>query len=198
MPRVALITGITGQDGYYLARYLSAKGYLVYGVVHAGDPKYTQLLRQQLPFVKFMYGDLTNRDSLHTACEMSQPDEVYNLAGQSRVDLSFDLPELTRDVNEVGVLRFLSVIRQVKPTARFYQASSGEIFGPTEGHAHCEASNYNPYSPYAASKLAAHQAVVEQRSTHRIFACSGICFNHESPEGAPHLSRERSRGPRPE
>jgi GDPmannose 4,6-dehydratase len=179
VPENALITGVSGQDGYYLAHLLRAKRYNVFGLVHENDPR-RSMLKNSLPFVRLIRGNLADFDSLVAACEASRPAEVYNLASQSRVDLSFNEPELTWDITGKGVLRLLTAVHRVAPRARFYQASSSEMFGPSHGNAHNETSSFDPWSPYAEAKVFAHESVRHFRESGGHFACSGICFNHES------------------
>lgn len=177
----ALITGITGQDGSYLAELLLKKGYTVYGVIQrqATDP--FDNIRHLLGEVNIMPGDLSDSASLLRAVTTAQPDEVYNLAAQSFVKSSFDLPEMTGDVTGVGVTRLLEAIRTVKPDTRFYQASSSEMFGKVQETPQKETTPFYPRSPYGVAKVYGHYITVNYRESYGLFACSGILFNHESP-----------------
>lgn len=181
MSKSALITGITGQDGSYLAERLLQKGYQVYGVVQrqATDP--FDNIRHLLGDIAIMPGDLSDSASLLRAVAAAQPDEVYNLAAQSFVKSSFDLPEMTGDVTGVGVTRLLEAIRTVKPDARFYQASSSEMFGKVHETPQTETTPFHPRSPYGVAKAYGHYITVNYREGYHLFACSGILFNHESP-----------------
>ncbi len=181
MAKSALITGITGQDGSYLAELLLSKGYTVFGMVQrqATDP--FENIRHLLDQVTIVTGDLSDTSSLLRAVDQSQPDEVYNLAAQSFVKSSFDLPDMTGDVTGVGVTRMLEAIRTVKPAARFYQASSSEMFGKVLETPQKETTPFYPRSPYGVAKVYGHFITVNYRESYDMFACSGILFNHESP-----------------
>lgn len=181
MAKKALITGITGQDGSYLAELLLAKGYEVNGIVqrHATDPY--ENIRHLLGDIQILMGDLSDSSSLVRAIKQTQPDEVYNLAAQSFVKASWDLPELTGDVTGVGVTRMLEAIRNVKPDARFYQASSSEMFGKVLQAPQTETTPFYPRSPYGVAKTYGHWITVNYRESYNLFAVSGILFNHESP-----------------
>lgn len=181
MAKRALITGITGQDGSYLAEFLLDKGYEVFGLVqrHATDPY--ENMSHLLERVRILTGDLGDSGSLLRAVETSQPDEVYNLGAQSFVKASWDLAELTGDVTGVGVTRLLEAIRAVKPDAKFYQASSSEMFGKVREVPQTELTPFHPRSPYGVAKVYGHYITVNYRESYGMFACSGILFNHESP-----------------
>ena len=176
----ALITGITGQDGSYLAELLIAKGYNVYGlmrrksVVDYGNSNHIK------DKINYIYGDMTDFVSLINAIKISNPDEVYNLAAQSFVTTSFEQPILTTDINAVGVTNLLDAIKTIKPTAKFYQASTSEMFGGIKETPQNEDTNFYPRSPYGVSKLYAHWITKNYRESYKMFACSGILFNHES------------------
>ncbi len=187
----ALISGITGQDGSFLAELLLAKGYEVHGIVRRASTLNTNRLDSiyldpHEPDVKLHlhYGDVTDGASLRHIMEKAQPDEVYNLAAQSHVRVSFDQAEYTADVVATGTLRFLEVLRDyVSPSGkqvRFYQAGSSEMFGATNPP-QSETSAFYPRSPYAVSKVAAHGYAVNYREAYGLFICNGILFNHESP-----------------
>lgn len=176
----ALITGITGQDGSYLAELLLEKGYEVYGIwrrkstVDYGNAKH---LKDK---VKLIYADLTDLASLMDAVKESNPDEVYNLAAQSFVATSWDTPVGTAEIDAIGVLNMLEAIRKVKPDARFYQASTSEMFGKVQEIPQKETTPFYPRSPYGVAKLYGHWITKNYRESYNMFACSGILFNHES------------------
>ncbi len=183
----ALITGITGQDGSYLAELLLAKGYEVHGLVRRSSTfnrARIDHLRSDRRYAKrffLHYGDLSDADSLHEAVRRTQPQEVYNLAAQSHVGISFRQPTYTADVVALGTLRLLEAVRQLAPDARFYQASSSELFGKAKEVPQNEKTPFHPRSPYAVAKLFAFWATVNYREAYDLFACNGILFNHESP-----------------
>lgn len=181
MSKKALITGITGQDGPYLTELLLDKGYEVYGMVprFATDPY--ENMQQLLPRVKIFTGDLGDSSSLVRIMQTVQPDEVYNLGAQTFVKASWELPELTADITGVGVVRLLEAIRNCCPTARFYQASSSEMFGKAVETPQSETTPFYPRSPYGVAKVYGHWITVNYRESYNLFACSGILFNHESP-----------------
>ena len=177
----ALVTGITGQDGSYLAELLIEKGYEVWGVVRrASTENATRIahLRDRLTLVQ---ADLLDQRSLIDAVERAQPDEVYNLAAMTFVPTSWQQPVLTAEFDALGVVRILEAIRQVRPTARFYQASSSEMFGRVREVPQSEATPFYPRSPYGVAKVYGHHITVNYRESYGLFACSGILFNHESP-----------------
>lgn len=179
----ALITGITGQDGAYLARFLIAKGYHVHGVIARRGTDTLWRLRELrvLDDVEIIDADLIDLSSLVRALEKTKAEEVYNLAAQSFVATSWDQPLLTADVTAVGTLRMLEAVRIVNPKARFYQASTSEMFGKVQQSVQDEQTPFYPRSPYAFSKLFAHWSTVNYRESFKIHASSGILFNHESP-----------------
>ncbi|MEX1111866.1 MAG: GDP-mannose 4,6-dehydratase [Candidatus Andersenbacteria bacterium] len=181
MSKRALITGITGQDGSYLAELLLEKGYKVYGLVQRSATNPFENIEHLLDKVEILTGDLSDSGSLFRAVEASDPDEVYNLAAQSFVKASWDIPELTGDHTAVGVVRVLEAVRHVKPTARFYQASSSEMFGKVVETPQKETTPFYPRSPYGVAKAYGHWATVNYRESYDMYACSGILFNHESP-----------------
>jgi GDPmannose 4,6-dehydratase len=188
MSKRALITGITGQDGSYLAELLLDKGYEVYGLVRRSSsinrPRIDHLTRvegESAGRIKLLYGDMNDSISLGRVVRDVQPDEVYNLAGQSHVRVSFEMPEHTADIDAVGALRLLEVIRDLKPGARYYQASSSELFGNTEISPQNEWTPFKPRSPYAVSKLFAYWMTINYREAYNLYAVNGILFNHESP-----------------
>src|SRR5436305_1485622 len=189
MSKRALITGITGQDGSYLAELLLEKGYEIYGLVRRSSsinrPRIDHLTRagggEGVRKIKLLYGDMNDSTSLNRVVRDVQPDEVYNLAGQSHVRVSFEMPEHTADIDALGALRLLEVIREIKPDARFYQASSSELFGNTEISPQNELTPFQPRSPYAVSKLFAYWMAVNYREAYGLYTVNGILFNHESP-----------------
>jgi GDPmannose 4,6-dehydratase len=176
----ALITGITGQDGSYLAELLLEKGYEVYGLVRRKsklDYGNVEHLKDQLELI---YGDMTDLASLTTALGKAQADEVYNLAAQSFVATSWEQPIITANIDALGVVNILEAIRIVKPTARFYQASTSEMFGLVQETPQTENTPFYPRSPYGVAKLYGHWITRNYRESYGMFACSGILFNHES------------------
>jgi GDPmannose 4,6-dehydratase len=194
MPR-ALITGITGQDGQFLAELLHGKGYQVFGLIKGQNNPKGDLVQTELPFVELVPGDLQDLPSLVGALEHTQPNEVYNLAGISFVALSFRQPELTANVTGLGVLRMLEAIRMVggvqSNPIRFYQASSSEMFGKVRETPQTEQTAFHPRSPYGAAKVFGHHITVNYRESYGLFACSGILFNHESERrGLEFVSRK--------
>jgi GDPmannose 4,6-dehydratase len=199
-PRRALITGITGQDGSYLAELLLQKGYEVHGLVRRTSQFTTQRLDHiyrdphEASRLRLHYGDLLDASSLRLVLERTQPDEVYHLAAQSHVRVSFDLPVFTADAVAMGTLRLLEAIRDVAPKRiRFYQAGSSEMFGAAPPPQD-ERTAFRPRSPYAVGKVFAHHATVNYREAYGIFAVNGILFNHESPRrGETFVTRKVTR-----
>ena len=181
MDKRALITGITGQDGSYLAELLLGKGYEVYGVVRRSSSERCDRIEHVLDRLRLVQGDLTDQSSLDEAVRTIQPDEVYNLAAQSFVPTSWNQPVLTAEVTALGVMRILEAIRKYKPDAKFYQASSSEMFGKVRETPQNERTPFYPRSPYGVSKVYGHMITVNYRESYNLFACSGILFNHESP-----------------
>ncbi len=184
MPR-ALVTGITGQDGRYLAQLLVEKGYDVVGMVRGQANPKIQMVQEETPGLELVEGDLQDLSSLIGVVEQVQPDEVYNLGAISFVALSFRQPELTADITGLGVLRMLEAIRVVggsrENTIRFYQASSSEMFGKVRETPQTERTPFHPRSPYGAAKVFGHYTTINYREAYGLYAASGICFNHESP-----------------
>jgi GDPmannose 4,6-dehydratase len=181
MPRKALITGITGQDGSYLAEFLLDKGYTVYGLVRRSSTINFERIAHLQDKIELIPGDLLDQSSLLAALNKSEPDEVYNLAAQSFVPTSWSQPVLTGEFTALGVTRILEAIRVVNPVIRFYQASSSEMFGMAEESPQNERTRFYPRSPYGVAKLYGHWITVNARESYNLFACSGILFNHESP-----------------
>ncbi|MFN2615403.1 MAG: GDP-mannose 4,6-dehydratase [Actinomycetota bacterium] len=177
----ALVTGITGQDGLYLAEFLVDKGYQVYGLIRGQANPKRRVVEDAIPQVELVEGDLSDMASLIAALEWCQPDEVYNLGAISFVKLSFSQPELTGDITGLGALRMLEAIRIVNKQIRFYQASSSEMFGKVREVPQNELTPFHPRSPYGVAKVYAHHMTVNYRESYDLYACSGICFNHESP-----------------
>ena len=203
MAKTALITGITGQDGSYLAELLLGKGYEVHGVVrrsstmNRGRIDHLQHSNPSHPEgSKFVlhYGDMTDSGGLNRLVKTVRPDEIYNLAAQSHVAISFDQPEYTGDADGLGTTRLLEAIRTMGLPTRFYQASTSEMFGLSPAP-QSETTPFHPRSPYAVAKLYAHWMTVNYREAHELFACSGILFNHESPRrGENFVTRKVTRG----
>jgi GDPmannose 4,6-dehydratase len=187
----AFITGITGQDGSYLAEFLLGKGYGVYGMVRRASFQRFDRIEHILDRVEIIEGDLTDQSSLDDAIKTIAPTEVYNLASQSFVPTSWNQPVLTADVTGTGVTRMLEAIRKHKPDSKFYQASTSEMFGKVRETPQNETTPFYPRSPYGVAKIYAHWITINYRESYNIFACSGICFNHESPRrGLEFISRK--------
>jgi len=181
MTRTALITGITGQDGSYLAELLLEKGYDVYGLIRRLSTPNVSRIEGIVDRVILLEGDMTDQSSLNIAVQTAMPDEVYNLAAQSFVATSWNQPVLTGDVTGLGAVRMLEAVRHFSPDARFYQASSSEMFGMADQSPQNEHTPFHPRSPYAVAKVYAYHATVNYRESYGLFCCNGICFNHESP-----------------
>ncbi len=202
--KVALITGITGQDGSYLAEFLLEKGYIVHGVKRRASSFNTQRVDHiyQDPHIenarfKLHYGDLTDTSNLVRLIQETQPDEIYNLGAQSHVAVSFESPEYTADVDAIGTLRILEAIRilGLEKKTRFYQASTSELYGLVQEIPQKETTPFYPRSPYAVAKLYAYWITVNYREAYGIYACNGILFNHESPRrGETFVTRKITRG----
>ena len=184
MAKTALITGVTGQDGSYLSEFLLEKGYEVHGVIRRSSVDFRERIAhlEGNPHFYLHYGDLGDSMSMLQVISKVRPDEIYNLAAQSHVQVSFDVPEFTADVDAVGVLRVLEAVRLcgLKDTCRIYQASTSELFGKVEEVPQRETTPFHPYSPYAVAKQYGYWIVKEYREAYGMFACSGILFNHES------------------
>ncbi len=202
--KVALITGITGQDGAYLVRLLLKKNYRVFGIKRRSSLFNTQRIDDLYKDPKIhktnfilLHGDILDSSNVMNIVQKTQPDEIYNLAAQSHVEVSFHQPEYTANVNGLGTLRLLEAIRTLRLSkkTRFYQASTSEMFGGYQLKAFIEKSMFNPKSPYAASKLFSYWITKIYREAYGIFACNGILFNHESPmRGETFVSRKITRG----
>jgi GDPmannose 4,6-dehydratase len=193
--KTALITGINGQDGSYLAEHLLEEGYKVYGLVRRASARSFQRLSHLLERIELVAGDLLDQTSLITALREVEPAEVYNLAAQSFVPASFSQPVLTGEFNGLGVTRLLDAIRMVNPHIRFYQASSSEMFGNVDTSPQDELTKFQPRSPYGVAKLYGHWITVNFRESYGMYAASGILFNHESPRrGAEFVTRKVTLG----
>lgn len=198
----ALITGITGQDGSYLAEFLLNKGYEVHGVVRRSSSINTNRIDHLInndgtgnPNFFLHFGDLSDSGNLSKLIYKIEPNEVYNLGAQSHVKVSFDVPEFTSDVNALGTLRLLECIKEVDANIKFYQASSSELFGKVQEIPQNEKTPFYPRSPYAAAKLYAYWITVNYREAYNLFACNGILFNHESPRrGENFVTRKITKG----
>lgn len=182
--KTALITGVTGQDGSYLSEFLLSKGYAVHGLIRRSSVDYRERIAHLEGREGFHlhYGDLGDSMSLVKVVEAVRPEEIYNLAAQSHVQVSFDSPEFTADVDATGVLRVLEAVRacHLEKTCRIYQASTSELYGKVEEVPQNENTPFHPYSPYAVAKLYGYWIVKEYREAYNMFCCSGILFNHES------------------
>jgi len=197
----ALLTGITGQDGSYLAELLLEKGYEVHGIIRKSSSFNTGRIdhlynnHEILGKTLFLYyGDLVDISSLNRLLEKIQPDEIYNLAAQSHVKVSFDIPDYTAQVDALGALRFLDAIRETDVKSRFYQASTSELFGKVQEIPQSEKTPFYPRSPYGVAKLFAYWTIVNYREAYNLFACNGILFNHESPRrGETFVTRKITR-----
>jgi len=195
MEKRALITGITGQDGSYLAEFLLEKGYKVFGLVRRSSTVNFERLVHLQDKIELLPGDLLDQNSLISALQQCEPQEVYNLASQSFVPTSWNQPVLTGEFTALGVTRMLEAIRLVNSKARFYQASSSEMFGMVRETPQSENTQFYPRSPYGVAKLYGHWITVNYRESYGLFACSGILFNHESPRrGLEFVTRKVSYG----
>jgi GDPmannose 4,6-dehydratase len=202
--KVALITGITGQDGSYLAEFLLEKGYMVHGIKRRASSLNTQRVDHiyqdqhiENAHFKLHYGDLSDASNLIRIVQETQPDEIYNLGAQSHVAVSFESPEYTADVNAIGTLRLLEAIRilGLEKKTRFYQASTSELYGLVQEIPQKETTPFYPRSPYAAAKMYGYWITVNYREAYGMYACNGILFNHESPRrGETFVTRKITRG----
>jgi GDPmannose 4,6-dehydratase len=194
-PRSALITGITGQDGSHLAEFLLEKGYEVHGMVRRSSTEAFQRLQGFRDDVTLHSGDLLDQRSLVDVLRESEPDEIYNLAAMSFVAASWSQPVLTAEFTATGVTRMLEAVREVRPGARFYQASSSEMFGKVQEVPQSETTPFYPRSPYGVAKCYAHFITVNYRESYDLFACSGILFNHEGERrGLEFVTRKVTHG----
>jgi len=195
MSKKALITGITGQDGSYLSEFLLDKGYEVYGMVRRASLDRFDRIDHIKDRIHLVQGDLTDQSSLDEAVKEIKPEEIYNLAAQSFVPTSWNQPTLTGEVTGMGTTRILEAVRKIKPDARFYQASSSEMFGKVREVPQTELTPFHPRSPYGVAKVYGHFITVNYRESYNIFACSGILFNHESPRrGLEFVTRKITHG----
>ncbi len=195
MAKKALITGLTGQDGSYLAELLLNKGYEVYGLVRRSSSSSFGRISHFADQVHIISGDLLDQFSLMDAIDQAQPDEIYNLASQSYVPLSWTQPALTAEYTAIGVSRLLEAIRRCKPDTRFYQASSSEVFGQPDESPQTERTAFRPRNPYGVAKAYAHWMTINYRQKYNLYACCGITYTHESPRrGAEFVFRKITRG----
>ena len=201
MAKTALVSGITGQDGSFLAEVLLEKGYDVYGIIRRSSSFNTDRIdhlyqdpHEKGTRLRLMYGDLNDSSSLNTILRQVQPDEIYNLGAQSHVRVSFDIPEYTAEVTGLGTVRLLEAIREIGMSPKFYQASSSELFGKVREVPQSEKTPFHPRSPYACAKAYAYHITVNYRESYGMFACNGILFNHESERrGETFVSRKITR-----
>ena len=178
----AFITGLTGQDGSYLAEFLLKKGYEVHGILRRASVFNTERIEHIFKDINTYHSDLTDSSSINRLIEKIRPDEIYNLGAQSHVKVSFDVPEYTAETDGIGTLRILDAIRETQINTKFYQASTSEMFGGLPDTVpQSEKTPFHPRSPYGAAKLYSHWITVNYREAYNLFACSGILFNHESP-----------------
>ena len=198
--KISLITGITGQDGSYLAEILLEKGYEVHGIIRRSSSFNTGRIDHIINDEKykdrffFHHGDVTDASNLNRLLEKIQPDEIYNLAAQSHVQVSFEIPDYTAQVDALGTLRFLDAIRETHIKTKFYQASTSELFGKVREIPQTENTPFYPRSPYGVAKLYAYWIIVNYREAYDLFACNGILFNHESPRrGETFVTRKITR-----
>ena len=196
----ALITGITGQDGSYLTELLLEKGYEVHGIIRRSSSFNTGRIDHIINDEKykdqffFHHGDVTDSSNINRLLEKIEPDEIYNLAAQSHVKVSFEIPDYTAQVDALGTLRFLDAIRETRIKTKFYQASTSELFGKVQETPQTEKTPFYPRSPYAVAKLYAFWIIVNYREAYDLFACNGILFNHESPRrGETFVTRKITR-----
>lgn len=202
MKKVALITGITGQDGSYLAELLLEKGYIVHGIIRRSSSFNTgridgifQDIHKSNPQLLLHFGDVADASNMSRLIEKIRPDEIYHLAAQSHVRVSFDIPEYTADVTGLGTLRILDAIRESGIKTKFYQASSSEMFGMVQHIPQTEETPFYPRSPYGVAKLYAYWITRNYRESYNLFACNGILFNHESPRrGNTFVTKKVTRG----
>lgn len=192
---IALITGIGGQDGSYLAELLLAKGYKVHGIVRRASQDNLGLIEHLKGQITLHHGDLANGIVIEDIIRKVMPDEVYNLGAQSHVGISFEVPEYTADVVGMGALRILEALRRLKPQCKYYQASTSEMFGKVHETPQKETTPFYPRSPYGVAKLFAHWMAKNYRESFNMFCCSGILFNHESPRrGKEFVTRKITHG----
>jgi GDPmannose 4,6-dehydratase len=200
MRKIALITGITGQDGSYLAELLLEKDYEVHGIIRRSSSFNTGRINHIINDKKykdrffFHHGDVTDASNLNRLLENIQPNEIYNLAAQSHVQVSFEIPDYTAQVDALGTLRFLDAIRETHLDTKFYQASTSELYGKVQEIPQTEKTSFYPRSPYGVAKLYGYWIIVNYREAYNLFACNGILFNHESPRrGETFVTRKITR-----
>ena len=200
MIKKALITGVTGQDGSYLAELLLEKGYEVHGIIRRSSSFNTGRIDHIINDEKyndrffFHHGDVTDASNLNRILEKIHPDEIYNLAAQSHVQVSFEIPDYTAQVDALGTLRFLDAIRETQLDTKFYQASTSELYGKVQEMPQTEKTPFYPRSPYGVAKLYGYWIIVNYREAYDLFACNGILFNHESPRrGETFVTRKITR-----
>lgn len=200
MKNKALITGVTGQDGSYLAEFLLEKDYEVHGIIRRSSSFNTGRIdhiinnEKYIDKFHFHHGDVTDASNLNRLLETIQPSEIYNLAAQSHVKVSFDIPDYTAQVDALGTLRFLDAIRETRLETKFYQASTSELFGKVQEVPQTETTPFYPRSPYGVAKLYAYWIIINYREAYNLFACNGILFNHESPRrGETFVTRKITR-----
>tara|TARA_X000000368_G_scaffold415073_1_gene406149 strand:- start:3281 stop:4321 length:1041 start_codon:yes stop_codon:yes gene_type:complete len=200
MSKIALITGVTGQDGSYLAELLLQKGYQVHGIIRRSSSFNTgridHIINNEEYKDKFFFhhGDVTDASNLNRILEKLRPDEIYNLAAQSHVQVSFEIPDYTAQVDALGTLRFLDAIRETQLNTKFYQASTSELYGKVQETPQKETTPFYPRSPYGVAKLYAFWIIINYRESYNLFACNGILFNHESPRrGETFVTRKITR-----
>lgn len=201
MSKKALISGITGQDGSYLAEILLKKGYEVHGIIRRSSSFNTGRIEHLMMDKKIMnksfflyHGDITDTSNLNRLLEKIKPDEIYNLAAQSHVKVSFEVPEYTAEVDAIGTLRFLDAIRETGIKTKFYQASTSELYGKVQEVPQKESTPFYPRSPYGVAKIYGYWIVVNYREAYNLYACNGILFNHESPRrGETFVTRKITR-----
>jgi GDPmannose 4,6-dehydratase len=200
MCKIALITGVTGQDGSYLAELLLEKGYEVHGIIRRSSSfntgRINHIINDEKYKDKFLFhhGDVTDASNLNRILEKIKPDEIYNLAAQSHVQVSFEIPDYTAQVDALGTLRFLDAIRETHLKTKFYQASTSELYGKVQETPQKETTPFYPRSPYGVAKLYAYWIIVNYRESYDLFACNGILFNHESPRrGETFVTRKITR-----
>ena len=198
--KIALISGVTGQDGSYLTELLLSKNYIVHGLIRRSSSFNTGRINHIIKNKKYLdrfffhHSDLTDTSSLNRLLEKIRPNEIYNLGAQSHVKVSFDIPDYTTQVDALGTLRFLDAIRETKIKTKFYQASTSELYGKVQNSPQTEGTPFYPRSPYAVAKLYAHWIVINYREAYNLFACNGILFNHESPRrGETFVTRKITR-----
>ena len=190
----ALITGITGQDGSYLAELLLKKNYQVHGIIRRSSSLNTGRIDHIFEDLELHYGDVSDASNLNRLLEKIEPNEIYNLAAQSHVQVSFEIPDYTTQVDGLGTLRFLEAIKETKLTTKFYQASTSELYGKVQEIPQTEKTPFYPRSPYGVAKLYGYWIIVNYREAYDIFACNGILFNHESPRrGETFVTRKITR-----